>query len=151
MVDNPFCEEILPDVQLMLLETVSLLSVTCQLKRETSNLLTATSFQEVVETDRGLPSDFLFLRLNSPSFLSHSHTSYFLVLSPALLLFFTHTWVTQYPSCSEGPKTEPGAWGAVSPVSHTKGQSLLLSCWPHCFWCGLGCHWPSWPLGHTAG
>ena len=71
--------------------------------------------------------------------------------SPASLPFSGHTPAPQCPSCSEGPKTEHSTRGAASPVLSTGAPSLPYSLWPHYSWSKSGCHWPSWPHGHTAG
>lgn len=39
--------------------------------------------------------------------------THFLVLLPALLLFFAHDWATQFPFHIEGPKAEHNIWGAI--------------------------------------
>lgn len=90
--------------------------------------------------------------MRSPFSLLLSVTPYMSCLpvpSPALLLFSTHTWATQYLSCSEEPKSKHNIHRAVSSVLQTMGQSLSWSWW--LFWCRPGWHWPSWSPKHTAG
>lgn len=55
MLENPFHEEILPDVQskllLMHLEAISLCPITCHLSKKTDILLAATTFQEAEDSN----------------------------------------------------------------------------------------------------
>ncbi|KAK4827951.1 hypothetical protein QYF61_022566, partial [Mycteria americana] len=91
MLDNPFSDEIFPNIQSKLpwaqVEDLSSCPGTCYLGEETDTHLTTTSFQIVVES-------------NSPP-----HKTC-LDPSAASLLFFQHTPAPQCLCCSGGPKTE---------------------------------------------
>ncbi|KAK4820115.1 hypothetical protein QYF61_020347, partial [Mycteria americana] len=91
MLDNPFGEEIFPNIQskppLAQLEAISSCPMACYLGEETDPHLSTASFQVVVETDKVSPQ---------PPFLQ----------AKQLLLFFEYGPAPQCLSCSEGPKTE---------------------------------------------
>ena len=93
----------------------------------------------------------LFSTLNNPSSLSLFLKICSLEHSLASLPFSGHVSAPQCLSCSEGSKTEHSTQGAASPVLSTGARPLPYSCWPHYSWYKPGCHWPSWPPGHTAG
>ena len=71
MLDNPFGEEIFPDVQskppLVQLEAVSFHPITSYLIEETSTHLATPSFQVVVESDKVSPQP-PFLQTKQPQF-----------------------------------------------------------------------------------
>ncbi|KAK4820011.1 hypothetical protein QYF61_017390 [Mycteria americana] len=94
MLNNPFSDEILPNIQckppLTQLEAISSCPIACYLGEETDTHLATASFQAVVESNKTCSLD----------------------PSPALLLFFGHN---PAPQCREGPKTEHSIKGAASP------------------------------------
>ena len=71
MPDNPFSEEILPNIQLKFplaqLEAISSCSITCYLGEETNTHLTTTTFQVAVECDKDSPQPPL-LQAQQPRF-----------------------------------------------------------------------------------
>ncbi|KAJ7423221.1 hypothetical protein BTVI_10719 [Pitangus sulphuratus] len=71
MLDNPFSEEIFPNIQskppLVQLEAISSHPVTCYLGEETDTHLSVTSFQVVVESDKVTPEP-PFPQVKQPQF-----------------------------------------------------------------------------------
>ncbi|GAB0186314.1 hypothetical protein GRJ2_001096700 [Grus japonensis] len=71
MTDNPFGEEIVPNIQskppLMQLKTISSHPITCYLGEETNTHLATTSFQVAVETNKVAPQP-PFLQAKQPQF-----------------------------------------------------------------------------------
>ncbi|GAB0191434.1 hypothetical protein GRJ2_001608700 [Grus japonensis] len=71
MLDNPFGEEIFPNIQskppLTQLEAISSSPVTCYLAEETNTHLATTSFQVVVESEKVSPQP-PFLQAKQPQF-----------------------------------------------------------------------------------
>ena len=71
MLDNPFSEEIFPNIQseppLAQLEAVSSRPITCYLGKETNTHLVTTFFQVVVESEKVSPQP-PFLRAKQPQF-----------------------------------------------------------------------------------
>ena len=73
MLDNPFGEEIFPNIQskppLAQLEAISSCPIACYLGEETDTHLATTSFQVVVESDKVSPQPPV-LQTKKPQFLS---------------------------------------------------------------------------------
>lgn len=76
MLDNPFGEEMFPNIQSkplqLQLEAISFCPIACYLREEASPHQAAASFQGLVESDKD-PSSLVFSRsnnLNSPSHAS---------------------------------------------------------------------------------
>ena len=71
MLDNPFSEEIFPNIQskppLVQSEAVSSCPITCYLGEETNTHLVTTSFQVAVESDKVSPEP-PFLQTKQPQF-----------------------------------------------------------------------------------
>ncbi|KAK4824801.1 hypothetical protein QYF61_019469 [Mycteria americana] len=115
MLDNLFSEEIFLNIQskppLEQLEAISSHPITCYLAKETDPHLSTTSFQRAIRS----PLSLLFSRLNNPSSLSCSSqdlcsrpfTSFVALLWTLSLencLIVSGQCLSQYLSCSEGPK-----------------------------------------------
>ena len=71
MLDNPFGEEIFPNIQtkppLVQLEAISSHPITCYLAEETDTHLATTSFQVILESDKVSPEP-PFLQAKQPQF-----------------------------------------------------------------------------------
>jgi len=116
---------------------------------EANTHLTTTSFQAVIESNKVSPEPPLLQ--NEQSQLPQSFP-----IRPVLQIF--HSFIAPTLNMLQclsaflvvrGPKHS--IWGAASPVPSTGGQSPPCSYWLHYICYKPGCHWPSWPPGHTAG
>ncbi|KAK4818424.1 hypothetical protein QYF61_012958 [Mycteria americana] len=96
-VDNPFGEEIFPNIKtkppLVQLEAISSCPITCYLGEETDPHLSTTSFQREIRSSLSL----LFSRLNNPSSLSRSSSD---LCSRAFTSFVALLWTRSSTSMS---------------------------------------------------
>ncbi|KAK4823633.1 LOW QUALITY PROTEIN: hypothetical protein QYF61_004366 [Mycteria americana] len=127
MLDNPFSEEIFPNIQskppLAQLEAISSCPIACYFGKEIDTHLTTTSFQRAIRS----PLSLLFSRLNNPSSFSCSSSDF---CSRPFTSFVALLW-TRSSTSIEGPKL-----------------NTVFEVWPHQCRVQGDNHSPC-PAGHT--